>query len=73
MSGLDEENHSIENKKLAILFASQQKSEFNLFTEMKMAILDLAKNIMGIDLMLDEGETVSYLHPINSFRIKSRT
>ena len=73
VSGLDEENHSIENKKLAILFASQQKSEFELFTEMKMAILDLAKNIMGIDLMLDEGETVSYLHPINSFRIKSRT
>ena len=36
-------------------------------------IVDVAKNLMGVDVELDMGETVSYLHPINSFRIKSRT
>ena len=35
--------------------------------------LDIAKNIMGVDVELAPGETVPYLHPVNSFRIKSRT
>ena len=73
VSGLDEDNICDEHKKLAILFASQKKSEFELFTEMKTAIIDIAKNIMGVDVELAQGETVSYLHPVNSFRIKSRT
>lgn len=73
VSGLDEENNCIENKKLAVLFASQNKSEEELFTELKTAIVDIAKNIMGIDVSLVEGDTVQYLHPINSFRIVSRT
>lgn len=73
VSGLDEENSCIENKKLAILFASQTKTEFELFTELKTAIVDIAKNLMGIDLSLSEGDTVPYLHPVNSFRIVSRT
>ena len=72
VSGLDEENLCIENKKLAVVFASQTQSEFELFTEMKKAIVDIAKNIMGVDLELAQGETVPYLHPVNSFRIKSR-
>lgn len=72
-SGLDSENMCIENKKLAVVFASQKKSEFELFTEMKTAIFDIASNIMGVDLFLEKGETVPYLHPVNSFRIKSRT
>ena len=63
----------IENKKLAVLFASQKKTEFELFTELKTAIFDIAKNIIGIDIMLDKGETVKYMHPVNSFRVKSRT
>jgi phenylalanyl-tRNA synthetase beta chain len=73
VSGLDEENLCIENKKIAIVFASQTKSEFELFTEMKTAIVDIAKNIIGIDVMLAKGDTVSYLHPVNSFRVVSRT
>ena len=72
MTGLDEDNHSIEEKKLAVLFASRTKSEFELFTEMKNAIADIAKNIIGVDVELQEGETATYLHPVNSFRIKSR-
>ena len=72
-SGLDSENMCIENKKLAIVFASQKKSEFELFTELKTAIIDIAKNIMGIDVYLEKGETVPYLHPVNSFRVISRT
>jgi len=73
VTGLDDENHSIEKKKLAVLFASQNKSEFELFTEMKTAIVDIAKNIVGVDVSLDEGETVAYMHPVNSFKVKSRT
>ncbi len=73
VSGLDEENLAVENKKLAVLFASQNKSEKDLFTEIKTMIVDIAKNLMGVDVELDMGETVSYLHPVNSFRIKSRT
>ena len=72
VSGLDDENHSIEEKRLAVVFASQKKSEFELFTEMKTAIADIAKNVIGVDVELAEGDTVSYLHPVNSFRIKSR-
>jgi phenylalanyl-tRNA synthetase beta chain len=73
VAGLDEDNICDEHKKLAILFASQKKTEFELFTEMKTAIIDIAKNIVGVDVELAPGETVAYLHPVNSFRIKSRT
>lgn len=72
VAGLDEENLCDEHKKLAVVFASQKKTEFELFTELKTAIIDIAKNLMGIDVELDKGETVKYLHPVNSFRIKSR-
>ena len=73
VSGLNEDGSVIEDKKLAVVFASQKKSEFELFEELKMAIVDIAKNIIGVDVSLDEGESVSYMHPVNSFRIKSRT
>ena len=73
VTGLDEQNLAIENKKLAVLFASQKKTEQELFFEMKTMIVDIARNLMGVDVELDEGETVPYLHPVNSFRIKSRT
>jgi len=73
VAGLDEENHSIENKKLVVIFASQIKSEFELFTELKTAIVDIAKNLIGVDIILDIGEAASYFHPVNSFKIKSRT
>ena len=73
VSGLDEQNLAIENKKLALLLASQKKSEQDLFYEMKTIIVDIAKNLMGVDVELEKGETVPYLHPVNSFRIKSRT
>jgi len=72
-TGLDSENLCIEHKNLAVIFASQKKSEFELFTQLKTAIVDIAKNLMGVDVALDKGETVPYLHPVNSFRIKSRT
>ena len=72
ISGLNEDKSSIENKKLAVLFASQTKSEFELFTELKTAITDIAKNIMGVDVYLEEAETVSYMHPVNSFKVVAR-
>ena len=73
VSGLDENNLAIENKKLAVLLASQKKTEEQLFFEMKTLIVDIAKNLMGIDLDIAEGDTVPYMHPVNSFRVKSRT
>ena len=72
VSGLEEDKHAIENKKLAVLFASQTKSEFEMFTELKTAITDVAKTIMGIDVYLEEGDCVSYMHPVNSFKIVAR-
>ncbi len=72
VSGLDEENLCVEDKKLAVLFASTTKSEFELFTELKTAIFDIAKNIIGIDVMLETGETSKFMNPVNSFRVKSR-
>lgn len=72
VSGLEEDKHAIENKKLAVLFASQTKSEFELFTELKTAIVDIAKNIVGIDVYLEEADCVSYMHPVNSFKVVAR-
>lgn len=72
ISGLNEDKSSIENKKLAVVFASQTKTEFELFTELKTAITDIAKNIMGVDVYLEEAETVSYMHPVNSFKVAAR-
>ena len=62
---------AIENKKLAVLFASQKKTEQDLFFEMKTMIVDIAKNLLVVDVELETGESVPYLHSINSFRIKS--
>ena len=72
VSGLDDENNAVEDKKLAVMFASQNKTEIELFNELKKAIVDVGKNIVGVELYLEEGESVSYLHPVNSFRVKSR-
>ena len=72
VSGLAEDGNVIEDKKLAVLFASQNKTELELFEEMKKAIVDISRNIIGVDVALEPGETVSYMHPVNSFRIKSR-
>ena len=72
VSAIDNENLCVENKKLAVLFASQNKTEFELFNELKTAIVDISKNIIGTDVELQEGDAPSYLHPVNSFRIKSR-
>ena len=40
---------------------------------MKTAIVDISKNLMGVDVSLVEGDTASYMHPVNSFKIRSRT
>lgn len=73
VSGLDENQLCIENKKLACLFASQKQSEEELFNELKCAIFDIAKNIVGVDVFLEEGEKPAFMHPVNCFEIKTRT
>jgi len=69
---LNEENIVNEQKKLAVVFASQSKGLEQLFTELKTFIIDYAKNNLSIDITLKEGNMPSYMHPYNTFAITSR-
>ena len=69
---LDENNLVNEEKRLAVVFASQIKSVSDLFAELKQFIVDYAKNNLLIDIELKEGEKPSYMHPVNTFRVTSR-
>lgn len=73
VSGKDQDNLAIEEKRLCYLLASQTKTEKELFFEMKRTILDIAKTVVGLDVSLKKCEVHSYLHPINSARVVSRT
>lgn len=73
VSGKDENNLAIEEKRLCYLIASQTKTEEELFFEMKKTVVDLAKTVVGLDVSLKSGETHSYYHPVNSARVVSRT
>ena len=69
---LDEKNLVCEEKRLAVVFASQTKSVEELFEDMKRFILDYAKNNLSLELFLQEGEKPNYMHPYNTFRVVSR-
>ena len=73
VSGLDEQNLAKEEKRLAVLLASQTKTQEQLFFEAKKIILDVAKTVVGLDVSLKKGEANSYYHPVNSARVVSRT
>ena len=72
VSGLDEQNHAKEEKRLAILLASQTQTQEDLFFEAKKVIVDIAKTVVGLDVSLKKGEVNSYYHPVNSARVVSR-
>ena len=73
VTGLDENNLAIEKKKLAILLASQNKTESELFFELKAMIVDIAKNIVGVDVDAKAIETFpSYIHPRAVASVSSR-
>lgn len=69
---LNEENLVNEEKRLAVVFASQTKSDESLFEELKQFIFDYAKNNLAIDIVLKLGEIRSFMHPYNTFRVTSR-
>ena len=73
VTGLDEQKLAIEKKHLAILLASQNQTEQELFTQAKKIVVDLAKTVVGLDVSLKRGQTSSYYHPVNSARVVSRT
>jgi len=71
-AALDENNLAIEEKRLAVVFASQTQSIEDLFSELKCFIVDYAKNNLLLELKLEEGDKPSFMHPYNTFRIVSR-
>lgn len=66
---LDENNLVVEKKKLSVIFASQEKTEEELFVAMKTFLFDYSKNNLNIVPTLSEGESPNYMHPFNTFRI----
>ncbi len=64
VTGFDENGLAIEKKKLAVLLASTEKSEEELFFEMKAIALDISKNVIGVDADLVRAENFpAYVHP----------
>ena len=72
VSGIDQQNLATEEKRLAILLASQTQSQEELFFEMKKVILDVAKTVVGLDVSLKKGDASAYYHPVNCARVVSR-
>lgn len=71
-ASLNEENLVNEEKRLAVVFASQTKDVNDLFEDAKRFIIDYAKNELQLELSLKEGEKPNFMHPYNTFRIVSR-
>ena len=72
VAGIDENNLAKEEKRLAVLLASQTKGQEELFFEAKKIIVDIAKTVVGLDVSLKKGEVSKYYHPVNSARVVSR-
>lgn len=69
---LDENNLVDEEKRLAVVFASQTQTKEELFEQMKKFIVDYAKQDLAIDITLKQGDKPNFMHPYNTFRITSR-
>jgi len=73
VEGLDENNLAVEKKKLAVVLGSEIKSEKELFFELKRLIVDVAKNIVGVDVEAKATNLYpSYMHPRAVASIASR-
>ena len=72
VTGLDENNLAIEEKHLAIILASNEKSEVELLDEAKRVIFDLTSTIAGSAFVELSGKAdKQYLHPINNAKIEA--
>lgn len=66
-SGLESNKHAIEEKHLAVLFASKMKTEEELYFEMKKVILSIEEIFLkNNEIKLVKGETRNFYHPVNS-------
>ncbi len=71
--GKDENNLAIEQKRLAVVLASQSKTEEELFYLLKKMIVDTSLTVLGLEVDLKKGECDSWYHPVNNARVASRT
>ncbi len=69
---LDENNLVNEEKHLCVVLASQNEKPEDLLEELRMFIVDYAKQNLAIDINFKEGQVPSYLNPYNSAHIVSR-
>ena len=71
VEGLNENNSSIEKKKLAIVLASEEKTEKQLYFKLKEMVEYLAKYLVSTKVNYVDKATKEYFHPINSTKIVS--
>ncbi|MBQ7467114.1 MAG: phenylalanine--tRNA ligase subunit beta, partial [Clostridia bacterium] len=71
-ANINQENLVNEEKRLAVVFASQSASCEDLFAKLNQFIVDYAKNNLLIDIELKEGDKPAFMHPVNTFRVTSR-
>ncbi len=71
VSGLDENNLALENKRLAIVLASETKTERELYFTLKQAVEYIAHHIVNIEVDYNKKCDNKLYHPINSCTISS--
>lgn len=71
VDGLDENNIAIESHKLAIVNASNRKTEEELLFEVKQMLENIASSLVQTTLEFAEGEYSKYYHPVNSYKVKT--
>ena len=71
VDGLDENNMAIEKKKLAVVLASESKSEKELYFKLKQAVEYIAHHIVNIEVDYNKKCENKLFHPINSCVISS--
>lgn len=64
--GIDQNNHAIEKKKLAILYAEQKGDEKNIYFNLKKYLNDICKVIFKCDVNLYYEQTSDIFNSINS-------
>ena len=73
VDGIDENGLAIEKKKLSIVIGDTEKTEAELFYELKAIALDIAKNVIGVDADLAKCESFpAYIHPRAVGELKTR-
>jgi len=69
-SGLGEAKHAVEEKRLAILFASKTETDADLYFRMKSVIQSVGETLLHNEgIRFIESKTRGYMHPVNSCAI----